>query len=71
MFLAGDAVQLLRDSDNLTGFGTGKLRESYEAITAAGVRIHASAMSSKARGVGEADIGGKPVELSAFLRRLG
>jgi hypothetical protein len=36
MFLAGDAVQVLRDSDNLTGFGTGK-----------------------------------PVELSAFLRRLG
>ncbi len=51
MFLAGDAVQLLRDSvlDNLTGLGTGKLRESYEAVTAAGVRIHASARSSKAR----------------------
>ena len=29
MFLAGDAVQLLRDStlDNLAGLGTGKLRE--------------------------------------------
>ncbi len=66
MFLAGDAVQLLRDPvlDNLAGLGTGKLRESYEAITAAGVRIHASAMSSKARGIAEADIRGKPVELS-------
>ena len=65
MFLAGDAVQLLRDAvlDNLNGLGTGKLRDSFDAVTAAGVRIHASGMSSKARGIGDADISGKPVEM--------
>ena len=37
MFLAGDAVQLLRDSvlDSLNGLGTGSLRESYDAVVAA------------------------------------
>ncbi len=66
MFLAGDSVQLLRDAvlDSLTGLGTGSLRESYDAVTAAGTRIYASGMSSKARGLGEADLEGKPVELA-------
>ncbi len=66
MFLAGDGVQLLRDSvlDSLTGLGTGSLRESYDAVVAAGTRIYASGMSSKARGVGEPDLEGKPVELA-------
>ncbi len=38
LFLAGDAVQLLRDNvlDNLTGLGTGKLREHYDAIVTKG-----------------------------------
>ena len=66
MFLAGDGVQLLRDSvlDSLTGLGTGSLRESYDAVVASGARLYASGMSSKARGVGEGDLGGKPVELA-------
>jgi predicted peroxiredoxin len=66
MFLAGDAVQLLRDSvlDSLNGLGTGSLRESYEAVVASGARIYASGMSSKARGLSEDDIEGKPVELA-------
>jgi predicted peroxiredoxin len=66
MFLAGDGVQLLRDSvlDSLTGLGTGSLRESYDAVVAAGARIYASGMSSKSRGVGEADLEGKPVEFA-------
>jgi predicted peroxiredoxin len=66
MFLAGDGVQLLRDSvlDTLTGLGTGSLRESYDAVVAAGTRLYASGMSSKARGVAEADLDGKPVELA-------
>jgi predicted peroxiredoxin len=66
MFLAGDAVQLLRDSvlDSLTGLGTGSLRESYDAVVAGGARIYASGMSSKARGVGEAELEGKPVEFA-------
>jgi predicted peroxiredoxin len=53
VFLAADGVQLLRDEvlDNLTGLGTGSLRESYDALAAGGVRLYASGMSSKARGV--------------------
>ena len=66
MFLAGDGVQLLRDSvlDSLTGLGTGSLRESYDAVVAAGSQLYASGMSSKARGVAESDLAGKPVELA-------
>ena len=66
MFLAGDGVQLLRDAvlDSLTGLGTGSLRESYDAVVAAGTKLYASGMSSKARGVGESDLDGKPVELA-------
>jgi hypothetical protein len=40
------------------------LRESYDAVVAGGARIYASGMSSKARGVGEMDLEGKPVELA-------
>ena len=65
LFLAGDAVQLLRDAvlDNLTGLGTGKLRELYDAIVAGGGRFYLSGLSSKARGLGESDLEGKPAEL--------
>ncbi len=70
-FLAGDAVQLLRDVvlDHLVGLGTGSLRESYDALAAAGVRFYVSGMSSKARGVAEADLEGKPAEF-AMPKRL-
>ncbi|HEX4746924.1 MAG TPA: DsrE family protein [Gaiellaceae bacterium] len=70
IFLAGDAVQLLRDSvlDTLNGLGTGSLRESYDAVVAAGTRIYASGMSSKARGLGDGDLEGKPVELALPAR---
>jgi predicted peroxiredoxin len=66
LFLAGDAVQLLRDAvlDNLTGLGTGKLREHYDAIVAGGGRFYLSGMSSKARGVTDADLQGKPAEFA-------
>jgi predicted peroxiredoxin len=66
MFLAGDGVQLLRDAvlDSLTGLGTGSLRESYDAVVASGAKLYASGMSSKARGVIESDLEGKPVELA-------
>jgi predicted peroxiredoxin len=66
MFLAGDGVQLLRDSvlDSLSGLGTGSLRESYDAVVESGARLYASGMSSKARGVGEGDLEGKPVEFA-------
>ena len=66
MFLAGDATQLLRDAvlDSLVGLGTGSLRESYDAVVAGGAKLYASGMSSKARGVAEADLEEKPVEFA-------
>ena len=71
IFLAGDAVQLIRDAvlDSLTGLGTGSLRESFDAIAAGGGRFYVSGMSSKTRGVTEDDLAGKPAEL-AMPQRL-
>lgn len=66
LFLAGDAAQLLRDAvlDSLTGLGTGKLREHYDALAAGGARFYVSGMSAKARGLDEAAIAGKPAEFA-------
>lgn len=66
LFLAGDAVQLVRDAvlDSLSGLGTGSLRESFDAVVAGGGRFYVSGMSSKARGVSESDLAGKPAELA-------
>jgi predicted peroxiredoxin len=74
LFLAGDAVQLLRDPvlDSLTGVGTGRLREHYDAIVKGGGRFYLSGMSSSARGLSAADLKEKPAELAppAVLLRL-
>lgn len=74
LFLAGDAVQLLRDEilDQLTGLGTGSLRESFAAIVKGGGRFYLSGGSSKARGVTETTLKGKPAEFAtpATLVRL-
>ena len=66
LFLAADAVQLLRDPvlDSLNGLGTGSLRESYDAIVTGGGRFYLSGMSSKARGVAADDLGDKPAEMA-------
>lgn len=66
LFLAGDAVQLLRDAvlDNLAGLGTGILREHYDVIVAGGGKFYLSGMSSKARGLTDADLNGKPAEFA-------
>jgi uncharacterized protein len=66
VFLAGDAVQLLRDAvlDSLAGLGTGQLRELYDALTAGGVRFYLSGMSSQARGLVEPDLEGKAAEFA-------
>ena len=66
LFLAGDAVTLLRNAelDKVEGLGTGKLREHYEAIVKGGGRFFLSMMSSKARGITDADIQGKPAEFA-------
>jgi predicted peroxiredoxin len=70
LFLAADGVQLLRDAvlDTLAGLGTGSLRESYDAIVAGGGNFYLSGMSSKARGVGEQDLEGKPAEMAMPTR---
>ncbi|HVL57313.1 MAG TPA: DsrE family protein [Burkholderiaceae bacterium] len=66
VFVAGDAAQLMRNAvlDNLVGIGTGKLRESYDALAAKGVRFYVSGMSAKARGMTDADLQGKPAEFA-------
>ena len=74
LFLAGDAVLLLRDSvlDTVSGVGTGKLRDSYDAIVKGGGRFYLSGMSSQARGITDVDLKGKPAEfaLPTVLVRL-
>lgn len=77
LFLAGDAVQLLREPvlDHLSGLGTGSLRESFDALRAAGARFYVSGMSSKARGfepngVAEPALPAKLVELTFDADRV-
>jgi predicted peroxiredoxin len=66
LFLAGDAVQLLHDSvlENLSGLGTGNLRQSYDALVSSGARFYLSGMSAKARGLTEQDLANKPAEFA-------
>jgi uncharacterized protein len=66
LFLAGDAVQLIRDDvvGSLVGLGTGNLKELYDGIVARGGRFYLSGGSSKVRGVTESDLSGKPAEFA-------
>ena len=61
IFLAGDAVQLIRDSvlDNLVGLGTGKIREHYDAIVQKKVTFYLSGMSCASRGITDQDLENK------------
>lgn len=81
LFLAGDAVQLLREGvlDHLAGLGTGNLRELYDGIVAGGGRFYLSGGSSRARGLTpdqlpevEVEMAGPPrlVELSLAHDRM-
>lgn len=67
VFLAGDGVQLMRDGviDNLSGLGTGKLRDLYDALVAAGAKIYLSGMSANARGLSEEELAGKAYQFGA------
>ena len=54
VFFAGDATSLLRAEtlEAAQGIGTGSAKEHYESLaTSPGVRLFASGLSSKARGV--------------------
>lgn len=66
VFLAGDAVQLVRDPvlDSLTGLGTGPLRAAFDGVVSGGGQFYVSGMSSKARGVTQQDLDGKPAEMA-------
>ena len=66
LFLAGDAAVLLRDAvlDGLTGLGTGKLREHFDAIASKGGRFYVSGMSAKSRGLSDADLKDKHAEFA-------
>lgn len=66
LFLAGDAVHLLRNDvlDNLAGLGTGNLKAHYEKIVNGGGKFYLSGMSGKSRGVVEDDIKDKPAEFA-------
>ena len=66
VFFAGDAAYLVKDEviENLHGIGTGSLRDTLPALTEAGVPMFVSGMSSKSRGVTEADLEGKGIEFS-------
>ena len=50
--------------DNLSGLGTGKLRDLFDAIVKGGGRFYVSGMSSNARGITENDLKGKPAEFA-------
>jgi uncharacterized protein len=67
VFLAGDAVQLLREPvrNALMGLGTGALHEHYLNIIAGGGRLYVSGGSCAARGVTDNDLQGVPHEKGA------
>ena len=64
LFLAGDAVGLLRPAtlDAGVGIGTGSMREHVDALVAGGATFYASGLSSKARGLGPDHVGDVPVK---------
>ena len=66
LFLAGDAVGLLRPAtlDAGHGIGTGSMREHVDALLAGGATFYASGQSSKARGLGADQVGDVPVQFA-------
>lgn len=67
LFLAGDAVQLMREGalNNLSGLGTGKLKEHYEVLENAGCKFYLSGMSSKSRGLTEEEVKDKKITFAS------
>ncbi len=66
MFLAGDAVQLMRENviEHVQGLGTGSLKSHYEVLEKAGCQIYLSGMSSKARGLTTEEIQGRKIKFA-------
>jgi predicted peroxiredoxin len=67
VFLAGDAVQLIREPirSSLVGLGTGALREHFDKVITGGGRLYLSGGSCAARGVTDEDLQGVPHEKGA------
>jgi len=70
VFLAGDAVQLVREGviDQLAGLGTGKLSELVDTVVSGGGRFYLSGGSSAARGLSTVDIGVPDFEMASPAR---
>lgn len=66
VFIAGDGVAILRPEtlDAGHGIGTGAFREHIDALAGGGATLHASGMSSKARGLSAEGLGGLAVTMA-------
>ena len=66
LFLAGDGALLIGDAalSSVEGKGTGRLTDHYKGLADGDARFFVSGMSAKARGLGEADLAGKPAEFA-------
>jgi predicted peroxiredoxin len=66
MFLAGDGATLITDAaiGSVEGKGTGKLKDSFDALQKGGVHFYVSGMSAKARNITDADLAGKSAEFA-------
>lgn len=66
VFLAGDGASLITDAaiGSVEGKGTGKLKDSFDALVQGGVHFYVSGMSAKARNITDADLAGKSAEFA-------
>lgn len=66
LFLAGDGASLITDAaiDSVEGKGTGKLKDSFEALLKGGAHFYVWGMSAKARNITDADLAGKSAEFA-------
>lgn len=67
LFLAGDAVQLMRNDvlNNLEGLGTGILKDHYDVLADAGCDFYLSGMSSNSRGLSKEELKDKNVTFAS------
>lgn len=65
VFLAGDGASLITDAaiNGVEGKGTGKLKDSFDALIKGGAHFYVSGMSAKARNITDADLAGNPPSL--------
>jgi len=66
VFLAGDGASLITDAaiNGVEGKGTGKLKDSFDALVKGGAHFYVSGMSAKARDITDADLTGKSAEFA-------